>query len=60
MILRTRRWILGVPGQLTLGAAAWKALTSDSGTAGRVLVIAGALPLVAPFMIDRLERVVFP
>jgi hypothetical protein len=32
-------------------------LTSDSGTAGGVLVIAGVLLLVAPFMIDRLERV---
>jgi len=52
-----RRWILGVPGLLTLGAGVWKALTSDSGAAGGVLVIAGVLLLVAPFMIDRLERV---
>jgi hypothetical protein len=57
MIPRMRRWILGVPGLLTLGAGVWKALTSNSGTAGGVLVIAGVLLLVAPFMIDRLERV---
>jgi hypothetical protein len=52
-----RQWILGVPGLLALGAGVWKALTSDSGTAGGVLVIAGVLLLVAPLMIDRLERV---
>ncbi|MFI5912435.1 hypothetical protein [Dactylosporangium sp. NPDC051541] len=52
-----RRWMLGGPGLLTLGAGVWKALVSDSGTAGGVLVVAGVLLLVAPFMIDRLERV---
>lgn len=52
-----RRWILGIPGLLTLSAGVWKALTSDSGSAGGVLVVAGVLLLVAPFVIDRLERV---
>jgi hypothetical protein len=52
-----RRWILGVPGGLALGAGGWKAVTSDTGTAGAVLVIVGALLLVAPFVVDRVERV---
>ena len=52
-----RRWILGIPGLVTLGAGVWKALTSEGGTAGGVLVIAGVLLLVAPFIVDRLESV---
>ncbi|MEV4346424.1 hypothetical protein AB0J83_18310 [Actinoplanes sp. NPDC049596] len=52
-----RRWMLGVPGALALGAGGWKVVTSDNGTAGAVLVIAGALLLVAPFVVDRVERV---
>ena len=52
-----RRWILGIPGLVTLGAGVWKALTSEGGTAGGVPVIAGVLLLVAPFVVDRLERV---
>lgn len=52
-----RRWLLGVPGLLALGAGGWKAVTSETGAAGAVLVIAGALLLVAPFVVDRVERV---
>ena len=39
------------------GAGGWKVVTSDTGTAGAVLVIVGALLLVAPFVVDRVERV---
>ncbi|MDI1462744.1 hypothetical protein QEZ54_17350 [Catellatospora sp. KI3] len=52
-----RRWMLGVPGVLALGSGVWKAVTSESGTAGSVLVLAGMLLIIAPFVIDRLERV---
>jgi hypothetical protein len=54
---RMRKWVLGTPGVLTLGAGVWKAVTSQTGTAGGVLVVAGALLIIAPFVIDRLERV---
>jgi hypothetical protein len=49
--------MLGVPGVLALCAGGWKVMTSDNGTAGAVLVIAGAVLLVAPFVVDRVERV---
>src|SRR5689334_15586454 len=52
-----RRWLLVVPAVVTLGAGVWKAVTSDSGTAGGLLVVAGTLLLIAPFVVDRLERV---
>ncbi|MEV8517257.1 hypothetical protein [Dactylosporangium sp. NPDC051484] len=42
---------------LALGAGGWKAVTSESGTAGGFLVVAGVLLLIAPFVIDRIERV---
>jgi hypothetical protein len=51
------KWLLGAVGVLTLGAGVWKAVTSQSGTAGAILVVAGALLIIAPFVIDRLERV---
>jgi hypothetical protein len=51
------KWILGAVGLALLGAGAVKAVTSDGQSGIVIMVIAGAVLIVSPFVVDRLESV---
>jgi hypothetical protein len=56
MIRRRATWLLGVVGLALLGAAAARAIYTSSGAGIVTLLVIGAVLLISPFVIARVER----